>query len=88
MVDMPPVRPDSQAPKGNLFFFERKNSVKKLIAILMTMAFAVTLGLGAVGCTKKEEKKTETKTETKTPDKGTESKTETKTETKTPAPKP
>ena len=31
-------------------------SVKKLLAMLMTMAIAVVLGLGTVGCSKKEEK--------------------------------
>jgi uncharacterized protein YxeA len=47
--------------------------VKQLLASLLTVALAAGLGLGVVGCSKKDEKKTETKTE----------KTETKTETKT-----
>jgi len=53
-MDMPPERPGSQAPKGNLVFFERMISVKKLLAVLMTMAIAVVLGMGTVGCSKKD----------------------------------
>ncbi len=58
-------------------------SVKKLIAVFLTMTMAAFLSLGAVGCKKDE---TKTKTETKVEKDGkTETKTETKSETK---PKP
>ena len=58
-------------------------SVKKLLASLLTVAIAVVMSMGTVGCQKKEEKKTETKIEEKKDGK-TDTKTETKTETKTP----
>jgi hypothetical protein len=60
-------------------------SVKKLLAILMSLGIAVVLGMGSTGCTKKEEKKKETveKTTTTDPAKGTETKEMKKTETET-----
>jgi hypothetical protein len=83
MTNMPPLGPGSQAPKGNLVLFERMISVKKLLAVLMTMAVAVILGMGNVGCSKKDETKKTEKTEvTKEGKTETKSKVETETTTK------
>jgi hypothetical protein len=60
------------------------NSVKKLLAVCMTMAIAAVLSFGAVGCKKEETTKKEVKVEKKDTG-GTETKTKTETETK---PKP
>jgi hypothetical protein len=91
MTNMPPEDLVRRLPRETLVLFERMFAVKKLFAMLMTMAVAVILGMGTVGCSKKEEKK-ETKTETtKVTDAGGANKTETKktetTETKTDAAK-
>ena len=58
--------------------------MKQLLASMLTVALAVVLGLGAVGCSKKEEKKTE-KTTTTTEKSTTDTKTPAK-DDKTPPP--
>lgn len=65
-----------RVPPGT-FFFERMNSVKKLFAVLLTMAMAGFLTLGPVGCKKEDKTKTTTTTTEKDKDKTTKSTTET-----------
>ncbi len=64
---MPPLGDQVLAPEASVLLFRKDDSVKKLFALFLSAAFAATLGMGAIGCSKKteEKKKVETTTETK-----------------------